>query len=244
MNCPVIDASSIIEGDSEELIGCMPSGSVDLIVTDPPYGIEYSTGHRKDSFIKGSDGIACDTDDCIIPKMERMVDEMDRILKPDSHVYMFTKWNKIPDFLPVLERKFNVKNILIWDKLNWSMGDIKGAYAGRYEPVIFAHKGRRELNCIDGTCRHSDIIKFNRVSGKKQKHSHQKPEKLIDFLIRKSSNDGDIVFDPFLGTGTTCSSAVKNGRKCIGMEIDGGTFDIAIKKLEGRGITIKRNGSS
>lgn len=199
----------------EELRG-MPDESIDLIVTDPPYGTSYSTNFRKkENAIIGYKGITCDTDECIIPKMDEMIKEMHRVLKPDSHVYMFTKWNKLKNFIPVIEKRFNLKNVIVWKKNNWSMGDLKGTYASQYEPIIFAHKGRKYLNCLEGKCRHSDVMEFDRVAGNEQLHAHQKPTDLLEFLIKKSSDEGEVVLDPFAGSGSTCEAARNLGRKSI-----------------------------
>jgi DNA modification methylase len=164
---------------------------------------------------------------CILPKFKSVMAELDRVLKDDAHVYVFTRWDKIPDFYPVINEKFPVKNMIIVNKNNWSMGNLFGAYANKYETILFGSKKNKHLNCIGDICRHADVIDVKRVSGAEQVHSHQKPEALIDFLIEKSSKPGDVVIDPFAGSGTTCASAIKRGRRCIGIDIDAGAVAIA-----------------
>jgi DNA modification methylase len=222
---------TMIEGDASSLIRTIPDKTVDLVITDPPYGDRYSTNYRKKSRLKGAGGIECDTSECVMPLLKGMVNEFDRVLKDDAHVYMFAKWNKVPEITTMLSSKFDVKNVLIWNKGNWSMGNLKGAYANQYEAIVYAKKGKKPLNCLDDKCRHSDMVVINRVAGSDQVHSHQKPVELIEFLVKKSSKPGDVVLDPFLGSGTTCVAARKNGRKCTGFEIDPETFSIALSRL-------------
>jgi DNA modification methylase len=231
MRCPSIGKNGILLGDSAGLLKCLPSKSVDLVIMDPPYGTDYRTNYRKKSSLKGSDGITCDTGACIVPKLNDVMKELDRVVKDDGHVYMFTKWNKIPDFHPIMNRHFPIKNAIVMNKNNWSMGNLTGAYANKYEMILFGHKKNKPLNCIGGTCRHVDVIDVTRVSGNKMVHSHQKPEELIDFLIDKSSKPGDMVIDPFAGSGTTCASAIKKGRRCIGIDIDPGAVKIARSRI-------------
>src|SRR5690625_5680060 len=100
------------------------------------------------------------------------------------------------------------------------MGDLQGAYAGQYEVILFAQKGRRILNEVDGKKRHPDVLEFDRIPSTRLRHSHEKPEDLIEFLIRKSSNEGEIILDPFAGSGTTAAVAKRLGRSFITIELD------------------------
>jgi site-specific DNA-methyltransferase (adenine-specific) len=118
-------------------------------------------------------------------------------------------------------------------KNNWSMGDLTGAYAGQYESILFAQKGRRTLNEVDGKRRHTDILQFDRIPANKLRHSHEKPEDLIEFLIRKSSNEGEIVLDPFCGSGTTAVCARKLSRDFVTFELEPEFIEIANGRLDG-----------
>ena len=181
--------------------------SIDLIVTDPPYGMSFVSGHRK---VK-HDKIENDNNLDWLPEF---ADESYRVLKDPSHLYCFCSYHNIDIFKQQLERKFTVKNILIWEKNNASMGDLKGDFAPKYEMIIFCHKGGRKL--LNGG-RDSNIIYSERTMNKL--HPTQKPTKLIRFLISKSSDKGDIIYDPFMGSGTTAIAAIREGRDYIGSEI-------------------------
>jgi len=213
----------ILQGDCLDRLRELDDSSVDLVLTDPPYGIGYSSNWSKDvdyrSSVKSVNGIHNDgsgnTD-----FLAEVVTELDRVLKDDSHFYWFTRWDRIHLQLPILEKYFTMKNAIVWKKNNWSMGDLQGAYAGQYEVILFAQKGRRILNEVDGKKRHPDVLEFDRIPSARLRHSHEKPEDLIEFLIRKSSNEGEVILDPFAGSGTTAAVAKRLGRSFITIELD------------------------
>lgn len=227
-----LELNRIYQQDCIEGMRMIPDGSVDLAVVDPPYGINFRSNHRKSGTLKTTtEGIANDGIDNA-DFLAVVITELYRVLKPNAHIYWFTRWDKVTEQQPLLEKYFNVKNSLIWMKNNWSMGDLFGAYAGQYENIIFAQKGRRLLNEVEGKTRHPDILQFDRVSPNKLRHSHEKPEALIEFLIRKSSDIGDVIITPFAGSGTDCVAAVKTGRSFISFELDREHIETANKRLD------------
>ncbi|MCD9024341.1 DNA methyltransferase [Cohnella silvisoli] len=123
----------------------MPDEYADVAIVDSPYGIDFHSNFRKVSSLSTTEGIANDGKDNA-GFLAEVIAEIHRILKPNSHIYWFTRWDKVPEHQPLLERHFSIKNSLIWMKNNWSMGDLFRAYAGQYENIIFAQKGRRLLN--------------------------------------------------------------------------------------------------
>src|SRR5699024_9138796 len=226
--------NNVIHGECIEVMRGMEAESVDLVLTDPPYGIDFTSGHSTNKEYrkanKSVNGILNDGKDNA-PFLSEVIDELNRVMKDDSHVYWFTRWDKVPEQLPLLERYFNVKNALIWKKNIWSMGDLQGAYAGQYEVILFAHKGRRILNEVDGKRRHPDILSYDRIPSTRLRHSHEKPEDLIEFLMRKSSDVGEVVLDPFAGSGTTAAVAKRLGRDFITMEMDEDYVEIARERI-------------
>lgn len=226
-----LELNRIYQQDCIEGMRRIPDGSVSLAIVDPPYGINFRSNHRKSSALKTTSGIANDGVDNA-DFLDKVIVELNRVLSPNAHIYWFTRWDKIAEQQPLLERFFQVKNSLIWMKNNWSMGDLFGAYAGQYENILFAQKGRRLLNEVDGKTRHPDILQFDRVSPNKLRHSHEKPEELIEFLICKSSEEGDVVISPFCGSGTDCVAAAKTGRNFISFELDPEHIETANKRLD------------
>ena len=225
-----IKINEILHGDCIELLREIPDESVDLVLTDPPYGINFHSNYRTKSKLKSVEGIYNDGENNT-EFLSEVVRELNRVLKNNRHFYWFTRWDRVPLQLPILEKYFAVKNAIIWKKNNWSMGDLQGAYAGQYEVILFAQKGRRKLNEVDGRKRHPDILEFDRVPTTKLRHSHEKPEDLIEFLIKKSSNPGELVIDPFAGSGTTAVCAKRLNRNFITIELDEYYVNVAKQRL-------------
>ena len=105
------------------------------------------------------------------------------------------------------------------------MGDLKGSYAPKYEMIIFAHKGRKLLNGF----RYADIIKASRTGNKN--HPTEKPVDLLETFIKNSSDENAVVFDGFMGSGSTGVACVNTNRRFIGIELDEGYFEIAKKRI-------------
>ena len=164
--------------------------------------------------------------DKVLDWIESYVDECFRILKDNTAVYFFCSWHNVDIFKQSIEKKFKIKNILIWEKNNTSMGDLKGSYAPKYEMIIFAHKGRRLLNGF----RYADIIKATRTGNKF--HPTEKPVDLLELFIKNSSDENAVVFDGFMGSGSTGVACVNTNRKFIGIELDEGYFNIAKERIE------------
>ena len=208
----------LYNGDCLELMKNIPDGSVDLVLTDPPYGMDFQSHFRKEMYSKIGN-------DKVLDWLEKYVDECFRILKDNTAVYFFCSWHNVDIFKQTIEKKFKIKNILIWEKNNTSMGDLKGSYAPKYEMIIFAHKGRKLLNGF----RYADVIKANRTGNKV--HPTEKPVDLLELFIKNSSNENEVVFDGFMGSGSCGVACINTNRKFIGIELDKGYFDIAEKRI-------------
>ncbi|MBC9785094.1 site-specific DNA-methyltransferase [Heliobacterium chlorum] len=94
----------------------LPDMSIDLAVVDPPYGINFRSSNRKKYPLKSSDGILNDELDNA-DFLESVIVEINRVLKTNSHIYWFTRWDKVKIQQPLLEKFFQVKNSLIWMKM-------------------------------------------------------------------------------------------------------------------------------
>ena len=198
----------------------IPDKSVDMILTDPPYGMSFQSNRRKVKYN------TIQNDDCL-NWLENFILLCYDKLKDNTHFYCFCSWHNVDKFKTEIQKKFKLKNIIIWEKNNAGMGDLKGQYAPKYEMCIFAQKGRRE---IIGR-RDADIIKFTRTNDKL--HPTQKPVELIDFLIRHSSLENEIILDPFIGSGTTAIACKNTNRFFIGFEKDEHYFNIANQRIKG-----------
>ena len=200
----------------------IPDSSVDLIVTDPPYGINYASDRVKDKN-RRLGGILNDDR----PFVDFIPDAL-RVLKDTGAMFVFTRWDVQRVFIDeILRSSGRVKNIIIWDKGAHGMGDLKAAYGSRYESVIyspgskFTFPGRRPI----------DIISIPKVPPAKLRHPNEKPVELIEKLLQDASQPGAIVLDPFMGSGTTAVACIKTCRNYIGFELDGKYHAVAQQRI-------------
>lgn len=220
MELDVIYNSDCIEG-----MRSIPDDSIDLIVTDPPYLMNYKTNRRKDKNHKFCKTIEGDNDPDLINNYIR---ECFRVLKPDSAMYMFCNTNQVDVFKTELEDEgFTVKNMIVWVKNNHTAGDLVAQYGKKFEIIFYVNKGR----CPIRGKRITDVWEFSRVSGKFQVHQNQKPVDLIKQCIEKSSDPGAIVFDGFIGSGTTAIAALEMNRHYLGYELDPEYYEIAQARI-------------
>lgn len=204
----------IIQGDCIELLQSLPDCSVDMVLTDPPYGINYSSNRRKDGAFKRP--IANDRDLNIV---HRCLPDLYRILKQDSALYMFSAGTKQDPVAHLIQRAgFQIKNRIIWDKKHWTAGDCIGAFGYQYEVLFFAAKGRPHLRCK----RCGDIWRVGRVHASRQVHQNEKPVELLVKAIESFTDPGvpQLILDPFMGSGSTGEACMQTGKSFLGCEID------------------------
>lgn len=233
MNWLEKNINTIICGDSCKLIKLMPDKSIDLIITDPPYLINHKTRYRKDKEHRFCQAIANDNNPDLV---KYVINQSFRVLKDNSAMYIFCSFDKVDFFKQCLENSgFNIKNMIVWVKNNWTAGDLESAYGKQYELCFYLNKGLRKINGkrITDVWDSRTIKGLKRVVGKEQIHQNQKPLELIKMMVEKSSDINDIVFDPFSGGGTTCIASKETGRKYLGIEIDDKYYKISVDRLNG-----------
>ncbi len=197
-----------------ELTGC----TVNCILTDPPYGMDFQSNYREVKYKKIKNDACLD-----------WLDEFSKlcfdIAANNSAHYIFCSFHSIDKFKQSFERYFKIKDILVWKKNNTGMGDLKGSFAPKHEFILFMQKGRRLIN---GT-RDCNILEFSRTNNKF--HPTEKPVDLCEYLLEKFTDIGDTVLDPFMGSGTTGVSCKNMGRNFIGIEEDDVYFETAYKRI-------------
>jgi site-specific DNA-methyltransferase (adenine-specific) len=209
---------NLMQGDCLERMKEIPDGSIDMILTDPPYGMDFQSNYRqiKHRKIKGDTNLGWLDDWCY---------ELFRVAADNTAHYVFCSFHNVDKFKQCLEKKFKIKNMLVWEKNNTSMGDLKGDFAPKYEMIIFIHKGRRLINGK----RDPNVLKFAKT--KNEHHPTQKPVDLLEYLIAKFSDDGQTILDPFMGSGSTGVAAKNLNRNFIGIELDETYFNIAKERI-------------
>jgi len=184
-----------------------------LIVTDPPYGIEFDGQRYRTSDQGELDG------DSSTDLMASVAEELYRVLADDSHLYMFCRWDTLPAVLDAYGDPFNVDTTIVWDKKEGGhgMGDLED-FAPRHGLIVKCSKGRRPINGgrTANVIRQQDV----RFTDDENHHPTQKPTALLRTLIEKSSDEGEVVFDPFGGVHTTAVAALKADRRAVSVETD------------------------
>jgi len=216
--------------DSDAVARLMNGEKADMVFTDPPYGYKYKSNHQdKHKELLNDD------------KIFNFLPNAFLFTKDNTAFYVFCGWQTVKQWILEIENiGLNLKNIIVWKKNNWSMGDLKGAYAGQYEIILFAHKGRIELKESRG----QDVWEFDRVPPKE--HPTMKPIELIIKALKDVTNIKNLVLDMFLGSGSTMVAAHQLKRRCYGMELEPKYCQVIIdrmKKLDPT-LKIKRNGKN
>jgi len=209
-------------GDCCALIKQIKPASIDVCITDLPYGIDYQSARRINKNSR-FDKIANDKQPFV-----DFIKHLPRVMKNTGAIYLFTRWDKQQAVIDELV-KYDMppKNVLIWDKGNHSMGDLKRAYASRYESIVFCPMPNFQFQ----NGRPDDIVFCNKVPPEQLVHPNEKPIKLLQKLILDSTRIGDVVLDCTCGSGTTLLAAIKEKRRFIGFELDKRYYDIAHKRI-------------
>ena len=213
--------------DCMEALERLGNECIDLVVTDPPYKI-ISGGDRDGKHSKRPAGILKGNrklfEHSYVP-FERWLPEVFRVLKDGSHCYIFVNMMNLRELMnESVKVGFKIQNLLVWEK---NTNTPSQYYMKNCEYVLMLRKGRAKwINNIGGS---KTVHKYNIV--RNRTHSTEKPVDLLKFYIENSSNAGDFVLDPFMGTGSTGMSAIESGRNFVGIEIDENYYKIAEKKL-------------
>ena len=213
------DRIQLFKGDCLEVMKEFPNCSIDLTITDPPYGIDL-TPQRESGKFKNTKVINDDNLDWL-PKL---VDELYRVSK--NVVCVFCGWQTIDKFKIAFEKKFIVKNVLVWNKDWFGMGN---NYRPNYELILLLCK----TNVKTKSNNKSNILTYRRMSPQKMKHSCEKPVPLLEDLITELSEENDTVLDCFMGSGSTGEASLKNNRNFIGIELDENYYNIAYDRING-----------
>lgn len=216
--------AALVKGDALELLPELDSETIDLIVTDPPYGKAIKMNRRKVKD-KLCEVIAGDHD---LETVRQVIPELFRVLKPNTAMFMFMSPSTMAQVEPwLIEAGFNIKNHIVWDKAAHGVGDLKGSFASQWECLFLAVKGRPLLRGH----RYNDIWRYPRITSKKMLHMNQKPVELLKRCIAEFSDDGAIVLDPFMGSGSTGVAAIEMNRQFIGIEVDSQFYNVAKDRI-------------
>ena len=216
-NC--IDAMKNIETDS-----------VDLVLTDPPYNLGLFMKNRatnlkamRDNFFGAAGWDNLEFDEWL-NDMDQMFDELARIIKPRGSVIVFMSIIKVESIIRLAEKHgFYYKTTGVWHKKNPMPRNMNLHFINSTETwIYFTYKAHTGTFNNDGKAIHDFVETPVTPSGEKGfgKHPTQKPIQLMEHFVTILSNEGDVIFDPFSGSGSTGVAALMHNRKFIGSEID------------------------
>jgi len=246
------DVSYVINGDCKNILSCIKDKSVDLIFLDPPYNLGKDYGNGSDSW---SDKFE------YLNWCYEWIDECFRVLKDSGTVYLMNSTQNISYLDIYIREKYNVINNIVWyydssgvqskhkfgslyEPIIMANKSPKSRYTFNGEDIMVEAKTGAVRKLID--YRKSppqpynskkvpgNVWEFSRVRyrmSEYENHPSQKPEALLERIIRASSNEGDIVLDPFSGTFTTSVVAKKFGRKSIGIELSDCYYKIGLRRV-------------
>lgn len=221
-------------GDSKLKARDVP-GPINCIIADPPYGMAFKSnkGERADN-AKYQQEI--EGDETMEDALDRYITVMGHLipkLAPQAEVYVFTAWHVLEHWIPTVKfhSDLTLKQMLIWDKGYPGLGDLEANWGCGHECILYLKKGRRPV-----PTRRSGIIHVDKLASRKNIHPTEKPVPLIEHLIGMSTDPGELVVDPFAGSGSTLVAAQKMGRRAIGIELDPQHHEAASARLTQPGL--------
>lgn len=194
--------------DAVKLLRSLAPGSVRAIVADPPYGIAYHS-----NYYVGKNPHAPVANDWNF-EPNTFFDAASDALCDGGSAWVFTRWDVFPIWAGLIPPTLVLKNAIVWVKDNWSAGDLVGNFGMQHEIVMFLTKGRFERLGH----RYPNVWPFPRVPAKKLRHPTEKPVALVARIVEVSASAGDIIVDPYCGSGTLgeAAQAVPGVRTILG----------------------------
>lgn len=225
----------LLKADSRDIIKQIPDNSIDFILTDPPYNLgQHSTGNIP---LPGRSAMNNDVAewDMIDFNPEEWADDFIRILKPTGNLFIFTSYNQLGKWYDCLDHRFDTSNFMIWHKTNPAPKIFKAGFLNSCEMIFTCWNKKHTWNFISQAEMHNFLespicMRPERLSH--PKHPTQKPVSILKKMIQIASNKDDIIFDPFMGVGSTGIAALELGRRFIGIELDEKYFNAARQRIE------------
>ncbi len=214
----------LFQQDAVEWLSSLPDQSIDLLITDPPYeSLEKHRAVGTTTRLKKSKGSSNQWFN-IFPneRFDTLLTQAYRVLKQNSHFYLFCDQETMFYIKPIAEQVgFKFWKPIVWDKVAIGMGY---HYRARYEFILFFEKGKRKLNNLSIP----DVLECKRAY---RGYPTEKPVPLLEILIEQSSVEGDVVADPFFGSGSALVAAQKLSRQAWGNDISDSTHQHLTQRI-------------
>ena len=225
----------IKQGDCLELMKEIPDKSIDLIATDPPYLISATNGGGTINNVKKLNKSLADLKTVDITQgydIESFGEEFIRVMK-EINIYFWCNKVQIPDYFNFYVNKHKCKfDILCWHKTN-ALPTYSNKYLSDTEYLLYFRKGKGK--CFPESYEDAKTFYISPINHKDKKefrHPTIKPLDITEKIIRNSTREGQLVLDPFMGSGTTGVACINTNRNFIGYELDEHYFQIAKERLE------------
>ena len=234
-----LETNRVYLGDALELIRDVADGSVDMVFMDPPYGHKNNDGdlisNREAALGRGKPGnarpIANDGAEAN-EVLRAILSEIKRVLVPGGGVCCCGGGGPDPKFARwslMLDEAIGFKMAVVWDKGPMGMG---WHYRRSYEMVLVAMKDGAACKWYDDSQRIENVIRhIPKILPQKDQHPTEKPIELAQHFIRLHSQPGELVLDPFAGSGSTLVAAKRERRRFLGFEIDPRWYEMARRRI-------------
>lgn len=218
----MIEINKVYNMDCMDGLRRIESSSISHVVTDPPYGIAFQSARRIET--ERFDKIENDGQPFVW-----WLHDAYRVLKEGGSLICFCRWDVQEAFAQAIKwAGFELKSQIIWDREVHGLGDLKAQFSPRHDIIWFAIKGKFEFK----NGRPASVIRSMRVAPDKMLHPTEKPLDLMRQLIEKVSVEGDLILDPFMGSGATAKACKELNRQFIGFELNPDYVKIAEERLK------------
>ena len=214
---------NVINGDSLKVLNDLDDGVIDIVITDPPYGINYKSNSSIYDNTITKRGLLNDGDEAF-ELLDKTCEILQRKTSENAHLYFFCSWTVFSKFESIIGKYFTIKTPLVWDKKNLTQGDLYNDWSNQTEIILYCVKGKKGFNKRKG-----NLLSVSRLHTSKMVHPTQKPVELIKHILDASALKNDFIVDPFMGSGSTIKACNEYKLKSLGIELDDEMFLIANK---------------
>jgi len=205
----------LIQGNCLSVLQGVQDKSVDAVIVDPPYGINYRS--------KYGQKISNDRN----PFIWWLYDAF-RVARRGARLICFSAWKYQEVFRVAIEAAgWRIRSHVIWDKEIHGAGNCASEFAPRHEVIWYATKGDYKFK----SGRPVSVLNKRYLFGHQRHHPNEKPVELLERIINAVTSEGERILDCCMGVGTTGVASVKNGRRFLGIEIDPAYFEIANERI-------------
>jgi site-specific DNA-methyltransferase (adenine-specific) len=206
-----VKSKAVYGVDSIQGVKSIPDASIDVVITDPPYGVDYVPSRK-------TDNPSFNDSDSVLGYIDALCGELKRVCQENAHLYFFSGCVNAFELKTILGKHFRVYgNWLTWVKNNHTPCDFSARYASKYEVIWFCKMPKGDERKLNNAVS-PDVLEY--AVERDKAHDCQKPIELLKYLVNNSSALGETILDPFCGSGSTLLAAKALKRNYIGFEIE------------------------